>query len=319
MSLDKSINNKIKISICAVVLLAATSVQSDAAVFAQECVEIAVSGTLMRGLELEPNLVNLEAPAVGGGGQPPVGGGGGQPPVGGGGGGQPPVGGAELPVLGALPPVGGGQPPVGGAPPQGGVERQQQLAGPQGSTFIREDRTMPEYRLYSINDVHPAMVRVPANATNGVSVVVEIWCVPADGLATLLGQEPPGLSIGKARLMDNSTVLGVTAEPALLVGMKDISNFDGNWREYIAQTGLQLIDNATQAANLTSNQVGNATQSANLTSDQIAAIQQLRSEGELLAQNGQLRGAIDSLNTAIKMLGLKDRLYLNIPLGYTAP
>ena len=175
MSLDKSINNKIKISICAVVLLAATSVQSDAAVFAQECVEIAVSGTLMRGLELEPNLVNLEAPAVGGGGQPPVGGGGGQPPVGGGGGqppvggggGQPPVGGAELPVLGALP-------PVGGAPPQGGVERQQQLAGPQGFTFIREDRTMPEYRLYSINDVHPAMVRVPANATNGVSVVVEI-------------------------------------------------------------------------------------------------------------------------------------------------
>ena len=164
---------------------------------------------------------------------------------------------------------------------------------------------MPEYRLYSINDVLPAMVRVPANTTDGVSVVVEIWCVPADGLATLLGQEPQGLSIGKARLMDNSTVLGVIAEPALLVGMKDISNFDGNWREYIAQTGLQLIDNATQ--------------SANLTSDQIAAVQQLRSEGELLAQNGQLRGAIDSLNTAIKMLGLKDRLYLNIPLEQTTP
>jgi hypothetical protein len=216
------------------------------------------------------------------------------------------------------PPVSGGTPPPP-PPVSGGLQQLQQLAGPQGPTFIREDRTMPEYRLYSINDVHPAMVRVPANATNGVSVVVEIWCVPADGLATLMGQEPPGLSIAKARLMDNSTVLGVTAEPALLVGMKDISNFDGNWREYIAQTGLQLIDNAIQAANLTSNQVGNATQTANLTSDQIAAIQQLRSEGELLAQNGQLRGAIDSLNTAIKMLGLKDRLYLNIPLGQTAP
>jgi hypothetical protein len=217
------------------------------------------------------------------------------------------------------PPVSGGTPPPP-PPVSGGLQQLQQLAGPQGPTFIREDRTMPEYRLYSINDVHPAMVRVPANATNGVSVVVEIWCVPtADGLATLMGQEPPGLSIAKARLMDNSTVLGVTAEPALLVGMKDISNFDGNWREYIAQTGLQLIDNAIQAANLTSNQVGNATQTANLTSDQIAAIQQLRSEGELLAQNGQLRGAIDSLNTAIKMLGLKDRLYLNIPLGQTTP
>lgn len=164
---------------------------------------------------------------------------------------------------------------------------------------------MPEYRLYSINDTDPALVRVPANATNGVSAVVEIWCVPADGLATLLEQEPPGSSIGKVRLMDNSTVLGVIAEPALLVGMKDISNFDGNWREYIAMTGLQLIDNATQ--------------SANVTSDQKAAIKQLRSEGELLAQNGQPRGAIDSLNTAIKMLGLKDRLYLNIPLRNTSP
>ena len=122
MSLDESINKKIKISICAVVLLAATSVQSDAAVFAKECVELAVSGTLMRGLELEPNLVNLEAPPVGGG-QPPVGGG--QPPVGGGqppvGGGQPPVGGGQPPVGGGQPPVGGGQPPVGGGqPPVGG-------------------------------------------------------------------------------------------------------------------------------------------------------------------------------------------------------
>jgi hypothetical protein len=233
MNISKNVDKKIKISICAVMLLAAISVQSIPIAFAQECVEIAVNGTLMRDLELEPNLVNL------------------------------------------------------------------------GSTFIREDRTMPEYRLYSINDVHPAMVRVPANATNGVSVAVEIWCVPADGVAVLLGKEPPGLSIGKARLMDNSTVLGVIAEPALVVGMKDISNYDGNWREYIAETGIQLIDNATQ--------------SANLTSTQLAAIEQLRTEGEALTQTDQLRGAIDSLNTAVKMLGLKDRLYLNIPLGYTAP
>jgi hypothetical protein len=233
MNISKNVDKKIKISICAVMLLAAISVQSIPIAFAQECVEIAVNGTLMRGLELEPNLVNL------------------------------------------------------------------------GSTFIREDRTMPEYRLYSINDVHPAMVRVPANATNGVSVAVEIWCVPADGVAVLLGKEPPGLSIGKAGLMDNSTVLGVIAEPALVVGMKDISNYDGNWREYIAETGIQLIDNATQ--------------SANLTSTQLAAIEQLRTEGEALTQTDQLRGAIDSLNTAVKMLGLKDRLYLNIPLGYTAP
>jgi hypothetical protein len=233
LDIIKNVDKKIKITVCAVMLLAAISVQSIPIAFAQECVEIAVNGTLMRGFELEPNLVNL------------------------------------------------------------------------GSTFIREDRTMPEYRIYSVNDVHPAMVRVAANATNGVPIAVEIWCVPADGIATLLQKEPPGLTIGKARLMDNSTVLGVIAEPALVVGMKDISDYDGSWREYIAQTGMQLIDNATQSANLTSAQLG--------------AIQQLRIEGELLAQDDQLRGAIDSLNTAVKMLDLKDRIYLNIPLGYTAP
>ena len=174
-----------------------------------------------------------------------------------------------------------------------------------GATFVREDRTEPAYRLYSISDIHPAMVRVPANATNGVSVAVEIWSVPADGVATLLEKEPPGLSIGKAKLQNGTTVLGVIAEPSLVVGMKDISNYNGSFRDYIARTGMELIDNATQ--------------SSNLTAEQLDAVKQLRIEGELLYNNNQLRGSIDSLNTAVKMLGLKDRLYLNIPLGYTAP
>ena len=217
-----------------VVLVAAVFVQTVPAVLAQEKVLIAVNGTLMRGLELDPNLVNL------------------------------------------------------------------------GATFVREDRTEPAYRLYSVNDVHPAMVRLPANETNGgVSVAVEIWSVPADGVATLLSKEPPGLSIGKVKLQNGTTILGVLAEPALVVGKKDISNFDGSWREYIAQTGMQLIDKTIQ--------------SSNMTSQQSDALKQLRTEGELLTKNGHLRGAIDSLNTAVKMLGLKDRLYLNIPLGYTAP
>jgi Allophanate hydrolase C-terminal domain len=225
---------KVKVFASIVVLVAAVFVQTVPAVLAQEKVLIAVNGTLMRGLELEPNLVNL------------------------------------------------------------------------GATFVREDRTEPAYRLYSVNDVHPAMVRLPANETNGgVSVAVEIWSVPADGVATLLSKEPPGLSIGKVKLQNGTTILGVLAEPALVVGKKDISNFDGSWREYIAQTGMQLIDKTIQ--------------SSNMTSQQSDALKQLRTEGELLTKNGHLRGAIDSLNTAVKMLRLKDRLYLNIPLGCTAP
>jgi hypothetical protein len=212
--------------------------------FAQpaECVELAVNGTLMRGLELEPNLVNL------------------------------------------------------------------------GATFVRENQTEPAYRVFSINDVHPAMVRVPApgfeNET-GVSVAVEIWCVPPAGLGTLLAKEPPGLSIGKVTLADGETVvLGVIAEPALLVGKSDITNFTTNdgaasFRVYIASEGMRFIDQALAEGNLTGQQE--------------QAVQTYRIAGELLFNNGQFRGAIDVLNLAVKMLDIEERLYINIPLGYSAP
>src|SRR5215210_99559 len=225
---------KVNLIICLTVLLGTLVLQAVPVAVAQENVLLAVIGTLMRGLEHEPDLVNL------------------------------------------------------------------------GATFVREDRTEPAYRLYSINDIQPAMVRVPpANATDGVSVAVEIWSVPADGVLPLLEKGTPGLAIGKVKLQNDTVVLGVIAEPALVVGMKDISSYNGSFRDYIARTGMELIDNATQ--------------SSNLTAEQLDAVKQLRIEGELLYNNNQLRGSIDSLNTAVKMLGLKDRLYLNIPLGYTAP
>jgi carbamate kinase len=45
-----------------------------------------------------------------------------------------------------------------------------------GATFLREDRTEPAYRLWTIDDDHPAMIRVTDGS--GVSVEVEIWDVP---------------------------------------------------------------------------------------------------------------------------------------------
>lgn len=96
--------------------------------------------------------------------------------------------------------------------------------------FVRETVTEPAYRLWSINDRHPAMLRVK---TGGVAVAVEIWSVPGPGLATLLQKEPPGLCIGKVRLADGSEVLGVLGQPFLCEGGKDISKF-GGWRAYVA-------------------------------------------------------------------------------------
>jgi hypothetical protein len=98
------------------------------------------------------------------------------------------------------------------------------------ATFVEEARTAPEFRLWSIGDRHPAMVRV---AHGGVAVAVEIWAVPAAGIAVVLEQEPPGLSIGKVRLEDGRIVLGVLGEPALCEGQKEITQF-GGWRAYVA-------------------------------------------------------------------------------------
>ncbi len=98
------------------------------------------------------------------------------------------------------------------------------------AVFVRETTTEPAYRLWSISDRHPAMMRVK---TGGVAVAVEVWSVPADGIATILLQEPPGLSIGKVKLSDASEVLGVLGEPTLCEGQKEITSF-GGWRNYNA-------------------------------------------------------------------------------------
>ena len=100
------------------------------------------------------------------------------------------------------------------------------------ATFVRETQTEPAYRLWTINDEHPAMLRVTDGT--GVKVVVEVWSVPVTGLAGILLNEPPGLCIGKVLLEDGSIVLGVLGEPALVEGHREITEF-GGWRGYLAK------------------------------------------------------------------------------------
>ena len=99
-----------------------------------------------------------------------------------------------------------------------------------GATFVREDETDACYRIWSIGDRHPAMLRTPGE---GAPVAVEIWDVPVAGLAPLLLSEPPGLAIGKVLLRDGSMVLGVLGEPFLCQGEREITSY-GGWRGYLA-------------------------------------------------------------------------------------
>ena len=97
-----------------------------------------------------------------------------------------------------------------------------------GATFVREAATAPCYRIWSIGDRHPAMMRFKEG---GATVALEIWAVPPAGLASVLSREPAGLAIGKVVLADGSEVLGVLGEAFLCEGQREIT-FHGGWRAY---------------------------------------------------------------------------------------
>lgn len=97
-----------------------------------------------------------------------------------------------------------------------------------GAIFIREDLTAPLYRLWSIHDRHPAMLRV---SENGQTIALEIWSITLEALGKILLSEPAGLCIGKIVLANGQEVLGVLGEPFLCEGQKEITEY-GGWRAY---------------------------------------------------------------------------------------
>ncbi|CBN56866.1 MULTISPECIES: allophanate hydrolase-related protein [Kamptonema] len=101
-----------------------------------------------------------------------------------------------------------------------------------GGSFVRETVTEPSYRLWSIKDRYPAMLRV---ADGGVAIAVEVWAIPADGISEILLKEPAGLCVGKVRLADGEEVLGILGEAILCEGQREITEW-GGWRRYVNKT-----------------------------------------------------------------------------------
>ena len=100
-----------------------------------------------------------------------------------------------------------------------------------GANFLGEFHTLPIYRLYSIDDIHPGMFEVEEG---GVSVAGEMYSMSDEIFQRVKNGEPAGLFFGGVKLNNGNIVKGVlfpreTAES----NYKDISNF-GDWRAYIA-------------------------------------------------------------------------------------
>jgi hypothetical protein len=96
------------------------------------------------------------------------------------------------------------------------------------AVFISESVTSAKYRLWSIEDRYPGMLR---DDVNGHNIDLEIWEVSPEALITILQKEPPGLCIGKIELEDHQIVFGVLAEPYIVSGQKEITNY-GGWRNF---------------------------------------------------------------------------------------
>jgi gamma-glutamylcyclotransferase (GGCT)/AIG2-like uncharacterized protein YtfP len=97
-----------------------------------------------------------------------------------------------------------------------------------GAQFVCETTTAPFYRLWSIDDRYPAMIR---SEQGGAAIAIELWEVDAAGLVQILLKEPPGLSVGWVQLIDGSAGLGVLAEPYLVEDRVEITAH-GGWRQY---------------------------------------------------------------------------------------
>ncbi|MBI3949844.1 MAG: gamma-glutamylcyclotransferase [Acidobacteria bacterium] len=101
-----------------------------------------------------------------------------------------------------------------------------------GATFLYETKTTEHYRLWSIGNKYPGMLKT-APSTTGNPITVEVWELDAEGFLSVLEGEPPGLTVGRVELKDGTTAFGVLAEPWLVEGQREITDF-GGWREYIS-------------------------------------------------------------------------------------
>ena len=104
-----------------------------------------------------------------------------------------------------------------------------------GGRFVREAMTAECYRLYSVSDAYPAMIRTGQDDPEAGKIALEIWSLPPEGLAEVFAGEPAGLCIGRVFLENGETVFGMLGEPELVRGMKEITAF-GGWRAYLTAT-----------------------------------------------------------------------------------
>ena len=97
------------------------------------------------------------------------------------------------------------------------------------AVFIKESQTEKAYRLFTVDDKYPAMVK----DEKGAAIDVELYEISEEGMKEVLSKEPEGLTIQEITLIDGSQVQGVVGLPFIIENRKEITKL-GGWRNYLA-------------------------------------------------------------------------------------
>ena len=97
------------------------------------------------------------------------------------------------------------------------------------AVFLKESQTEKAYRLFTIDDKYPAMVK----DEKGAAIDVELYEISEEGMQEVLSKEPEGLTIQEINLIDGSKVQGVVGLPFIIENRKEITKF-GGWKKYLS-------------------------------------------------------------------------------------
>ncbi len=99
----------------------------------------------------------------------------------------------------------------------------------KAATFLEAVYTAPRYRLYSIGNRYPAMLRDDAR---GVAIAAELYHVADEVWPFVANIEPPGLYRGPVELADGRLLEGMLGQAGFVAkNGVDISGY-GGWAEY---------------------------------------------------------------------------------------
>ena len=105
-----------------------------------------------------------------------------------------------------------------------------------GATFVREAATEPAYRLWTIGDEHPAMVRVTDGSGVGGGRRGVVGSAPGTCRASCW-PNPPDCRWARCDSTTGRWCSASSANPPLSKGQREITGY-GGWRAYAAERGL---------------------------------------------------------------------------------